>query len=91
MTHDFDTRKNFSQVDDLCLLNAQEFAELIGLSMSSLYTMRSRTPESLPQPVSARRRKLVWRAGDIRAWLRSLPLDPSPRPRHFKRLVIGPL
>jgi len=91
MTHDFDTRKNFSQVDDLCLLSAQEFAELIGLSMSSLYTMRSRTPECLPQPISARRRKLVWRAGDIRAWLRSLPLDPNPRPRHFKRLVIGPL
>jgi predicted DNA-binding transcriptional regulator AlpA len=91
MTPSLDIRQHFSQVDDLCLLNAQEFAELIGLSMSSLYTMRSRTPESLPQPVSARRRKLVWRAGDIRAWLRSLPLDSSPRSRHFKPLVIRPL
>jgi predicted DNA-binding transcriptional regulator AlpA len=91
MTTSLDVRKHFSQVDDLCLLNTQEFAELIGLTMSSLYTMRSRTPECLPQPVAARRRKLVWRAGDIRAWLRSLPLDSSPRPRRFKPLVIGPL
>ena len=58
-------------LDDVKLLRRSEVLQICGISKSTLYEMISQ--ERFPAPVRISQRAVGWRAGDIRAWLESLP------------------
>lgn len=57
------------------LLTAENLAEQLGLSVSSIYRMRS-TGESLPRATRVGARAVRWRQADVDAWLEE-SLEPE--------------
>ena len=53
------------------VLNVSEFAEVLGMTVQSLYARRSRDPGSLPSAISIGRR-LFWRRETVEEWLLDL-------------------
>ena len=64
-----DFRLLFASLDDEAVITTAEYAKLISTTPESVHTRNHR--KELP-PVSAisRRRGLLWRVGDVRAWIR---------------------
>ncbi|WP_155625290.1 helix-turn-helix transcriptional regulator [Burkholderia vietnamiensis] len=84
-----DFRVAFAQMDNAALLNPDEFGELLGKTRNAIYHMLCRAPDALPKPVFRQNRYVRWRAGDIRAWINSLPSaqprEISDKPRRGRR------
>ena len=70
--------------NEMDVLNVPEFAELLGMTVQSLYARRSRDPQSLPRAIRIGRR-LVWRRETVEEWLVDLEQTqnrPSRRETH---------
>ncbi|WP_141715400.1 helix-turn-helix transcriptional regulator [Burkholderia ubonensis] len=84
-----DFRVAFAQMDNAALLNPDEFGELIGKTRNAIYHMLCRAPDTLPMPVFRQNRYVRWRAGDVRAWINSLPgaqpREIADQPRRGRR------
>ena len=62
------------------LLTMDDLALVLRRSRGSIRNDRSRNPGSLPPARKLPGTKTVlWRWGDVQAWLAGLPTDPAPR------------
>ena len=60
------------------LLRRQEVQQLLGLSKSTLYELMA--DDRFPRPVRIAARAVRWRASDIAAWQRALPVAGGGSP-----------
>ena len=68
-----DFRVLFKQMDDSALINANEYAQLLGApGRESVYHLLNAAPETIARPAIRRPRLVRWRAGDVREHLRQL-------------------
>lgn len=55
------------------LIGVHALAFLLGTTAGQIYKLNSTDPGQLPPRVAAGGRKLTWRLGTCRAWIRGLP------------------
>ncbi|MCA8270618.1 hypothetical protein [Burkholderia vietnamiensis] len=60
--------------DDDQLIDSSELAVLLRTTRGRIHQLRHCTPEKLPQPLTLFERRLVWRLGAVREWIRSIPI-----------------
>ena len=62
------------------VLDVEAMAEVLGMSPQSLYTRRSRDPDSLPPAIRLGRR-LMWRLATVENWLAELERTQNHTPQ----------
>lgn len=78
-----DFRERFARFDSSALINADEYAALLGTTgRGGIYHLMKTAPEMLAQPTVRRARLLRWRVGDVREHMNSLHLI---KPRSNRR------
>ena len=60
------------------LIDSHELSILLRTTRNRVHQMRHSTPEKLPAPLMLFDRRLVWRLGAVRQWIRSLPVSGAP-------------
>jgi hypothetical protein len=73
-----DFRKDFKNFDDACLVNIEEYGQLMGVSPAGM-AMKRHAGE-LAEPCMQGGKLLRWRCGDLRAWFTALNQDRRPDP-----------
>lgn len=59
------------------VINSHELGVLLNMTRGWIHQVRHFDPQKLPPPLQLHSRRLVWRLGTVRAWVRSLPTDSS--------------
>lgn len=59
------------------LINSFELAVLLNVTRGWIHQVRHFDPQKLPPPLQLHGRRLVWRLGSVREWVRSLPTTTS--------------
>ncbi|MCA8349947.1 hypothetical protein [Burkholderia cepacia] len=68
------------------LIDSNELAVLLRTTRGRVHQLRHSTPEKLPQPLTLFDRRLVWRIGSVREWIRSLPLAIQARAESIEKM-----
>ena len=71
---DADFRVLFASLSEDALIDINEYGMLIKATATAIYTRKHRGELAPTSPLS-RRRALLWRVGDVRAWMRQNGFD----------------
>lgn len=84
MDNTYPIRSQLATFDDDQVINARELAQLLGTTGANVYKLSCHTPANLPPRLQGFGRRLAWRLGTCRAWIRardgSASAEPSEAP-----------
>lgn len=67
------------------VVNSDELGVLLNMTRGWIHQLRHFAPQKLPPPLQLHGRRLVWRLGTVREWVRSLPTTTEAQCSERKR------